>query len=189
MRRVGWIAAALMGLVSASAPASADDAFAVTVSEVGQGAYRVVGAFSVAADPAIAWRVLTDYDRLGAFIPSMKSRLIKREGAQTAMVSQATTTRFLAVSATTTVLLRLREAPPGLIAFVDVSGRDFSRYEGAWRLTPIKGGTRVGYEATAHPRFVPPLIGRSIMQGTVTSLLQDLRQEILRQEIVRRRAG
>lgn len=185
MGRVGWWAPALAGLLfvgamPAGAAATADDGLAVSVAEAGRGAYRVTGAFSVAAPPSVVWAVLTDYDRLGLFIPSMRSQLIRREGADVAFVAQATTTRVMAVSATTRVLLRLEEHPPARIAFADVSGRDFTRYEGAWGITAGAAGTRVDYAAIAEPRFVPPLVGKAIMEGTVRELLRDLRREVMR---------
>lgn len=185
MGRVGWPAPALVGLAAVAglflgAPATADDGLAVSVTEAGRGAYRVTGSFSVTAPREVVWRVLTDYDGLGRFIPSMRSTLVRREGAGVALVSQATTTRVMALPATTRVLLRLRETPPGRIAFADVSGRDFARYEGAWGLTAEGALTRVDYAAIAEPRFVPPLVGQAIMQGTVRDLLRDLRREVIR---------
>lgn len=185
MRRRLLAGGLLVGLTLTGAlPAHSNDGLAVEVAEDGRGAYRVTGAFTVAADHGAVWQVLTDYDRLGQFIPSMKSSLVKREGAHVALVSQATTTRVMAISATTRVLLRLQEAPPHSIRFTDVSGRDFERYQGTWTIEASGEGTRVGYEAAAKPRFVPPLVGKSIMEGTVRGLLQDLRREVLR-----RRAG
>jgi carbon monoxide dehydrogenase subunit G len=179
IRRAAPALLGLMGLLS-GAPATADDAVTVSVAEAGRGAYRVTGTFSVAASRDVVWRVLTDYDGLGRFIPSMRSALVRREGAGLAFVSQATTTRVMGVAATTRVLLRLQETPPGRIAFTDVSGRDFTRYEGAWGLAADEAGTRVDYAAIAEPRFVPPLVGQAIMQGTVRDLLRDLRREVLK---------
>jgi carbon monoxide dehydrogenase subunit G len=180
IRRAALAGLACLSGLLASAPATADDALAVAVADHGRGAYRVTGTFSVAAPREVVWRVLTDYDGLGRFIPSMRSALVRREGAGVAIVAQATTTRVMGVSATTRVRLRLQETPPGRIAFADVSGRDFTRYEGAWGLTAEQGGTRVDYAAIAEPRFVPPLVGQAIMQGTVRDLLRDLRREVLR---------
>lgn len=184
MGAAGRLAPALVGLACLGgalwgAPAAADDTVAVSVAEAGRGAYRVTGTFSVAATPDVVWRVLTDYDGLGRFIPAMRSTLVRREGAGVAIVSQATTTRVMGVPATTRVRLRLQETPPGRIAFADVSGRDFTRYEGAWRLVAEGASTRVDYAAIAEPRFVPPLVGQAIMQATVRDLLRALRREVI----------
>lgn len=174
-----WLAAGIMLAMLPAAPALAEPV-AVEVAETGAGVYTVTGGFTVPAPDDCVWQVLTDYSRLGAFIPSMRSHLLERTGAHSALVAQDTTTTFLAVHQTSRVVLRIEETPRRRIDFTDVARRDFELYRGAWRLELDGAATRVAYMAVAKPRFVPPLMGQPLIKGTVEQLLADLRREMLR---------
>ena len=163
------------------APVVAEDGISVQVSDR-QGVFAIQGGFTVPAEEAGAWRVLTDYDRFGAFIPSMRSNVVERVGGRPALVAQETTTSFLGFSKTNRVVLKVEEEPTRRLRFTDVSGQDFEIYRGTWHLTATGGGTRVRYEAEAKPKFMPPAIGPAIMTETVRGLLRDLRKEVLRRQ-------
>lgn len=180
MRRRAF-ALALGLLALAAATGAAASAVAVRVEEA-RGVYTVQGGFSVSAPDDRVWRVLTDYSRLGNFIPTVRSSTLRRTGPRSVLVAQDTTTTFLAVSRTTRVVLQIDETPFQRLDFTDVSGRDFALYRGAWKIERAGGETRVGYTATAKPRFIPPLVGASLMQDAVTRLLEDLRTEVLRRD-------
>jgi carbon monoxide dehydrogenase subunit G len=181
--RLGPPLIGLAAVLALSPAAVAGDRDAVTVDVVDRGGvFSVTGHFTVAAPDERTWRVLTDYDRFGAFIPTMRSNTVERTGPRSALVEQETTTTFLAFSKTNRVVLKVDEEPYKQLRFTDVSGRDFEVYRGAWRLTSRAGETRVDYQADAKPRFMPPTIGPSIMTRTVRSLLEDLRNEVLRRQ-------
>lgn len=176
MRKV-WTLLALTAL--GAGPAFAAGPVAVEVTERG-GVYTVNGQFEVAAAPAGAWRVITDYDGLGAVVPDMRSRVIARSGPHAARVAQETTTRLWAFSATHRVVLEVAEEPHHRVRFTDVEKRDFLAYEGAWKLEPAGARTRVRYEARVQPRFMPPAVGEAVMASTVRQLLTRLRDEVER---------
>lgn len=169
------------GLLLTAGPAFAgpDDGPSVQVTAGPDGTYTVKGAFMAPVSEAGAWRVLTDYAHMGAFIPAMRSSVVSRAG-RSALIDQATTSWFLSFSKTTHVRLRIEETPFARIDFTDVSHRDFEVYRGAWLLEARPGETRVAYEASAKPRFMPPAIGASVMTETVRALLSDLKAEVLR---------
>jgi carbon monoxide dehydrogenase subunit G len=176
------VALALLLVASAPAGALADDGVVVSLQDAGHGAYTVAGSFSVSAPDACVWSVLTDYDGLGGFIPGVRSAVVKREGAHVALVAQDTTTTFLAVRATSHVVLRVEEEPCRRIAFTDVANRDFDGFTGAWKLERIGPSVRVTYEASARPRFMPPVVGPAIFKSSVAGLLSDLKTEVLRRQ-------
>lgn len=176
---VGW---ALLIAVSVPSGALADDGVSVSVQDAGNGAYAVAGSFSVSAEDACVWAVLTDYDGLGGFIPGVRSAVVKREGAHVALVAQDTTTTFLAVRNVSHVVLRVEEEPYRRIAFTDTANKDFDGFKGAWRLEHAGAEVRVSYEASAKPRFMPPLVGPAIFRTSVAGLLSDLKQEVVRRQ-------
>lgn len=150
------------------------------VAEDGRGAYTVKGSFTVAAPPALAWSVLSDYDQLGDHIPTMRSSVVKRSGAGTALVAQESTVYVLSFPKRLRVLLQVTEEPERRIVFEDVGREDFESYRGVWQLERTPGGTRVDYEASARPRITVPFLGKTLFLETVRGLLGDLRREMLR---------
>lgn len=182
MGRLRALAIAGLAAWSALAPgaiAMGPDGVDVEVAEA-SGGFAVHGRFRVAAGPALAWRVLTDYDGLGRFVPGMRSRLLERSGPRTALVDQETTVAFLGIRRSQRVLLRLDESPNHRLGFDDVAHGDFASYHGAWTLEAGPEGTEVRYEAAARPVWVPPLVGAPVLTGTVETLLGALRREMVR---------
>ena len=171
-----------LGLWIAVSPvAIADDGIKVNVAEEGNGVFIVKGSFTVPAGAsAIAWEVLTDYDKLGTFVPSVKSSIVKPLGPDAMLVSQESTARFMGISKTMRVLLQTQEAPQSKIHFTDVGLKDFEHFIGNWTLLQTPLGTRVEYVASAKPRIYLPVWGGSIMHEMVKGQLTSLKKEILR---------
>lgn len=154
----------------------------VSVSEGDNGLYLVKGTFTVPSDGANAWKVLANYDQLGAYIPSMKSSIVKKQGMPGLFVAQETTAYFLSIPKTTRVVLKIDEAPGTEINFTDVALEDFELFKGTWKLKSQEGITQVSYDASAKPKMSLPFWGKNIFTDTVRSLLTDLRKEIIRRK-------
>ncbi|HEY9898215.1 MAG TPA: SRPBCC family protein [Pantanalinema sp.] len=174
-------------LLGAIAPAlgGSEDSPTAQVAEDGRGVYTVKGSFTVAAPPALAWSVLSDYDQLGERIPSMRSSVVKRSGPTSALVAQESTVYVLAFPKRLRVMLQVTEDPERRIDFEDVAREDFEVYQGAWQLEKTPGGTRVDYVASARPRINVPFFGKSLFLDTVKGLLGDLRREMMRRAMAR----
>lgn len=172
----------VLGLLVAVAPAAlANDGVTVNVAEEGNGVFIVKGSFTVPAGASsVAWEVLTDYDKLGAYVPSVKSSVIKQLGPDAMLVSQESTARFMGISKTMRVLLQTQEAPQSKIHFTDVGLKDFEHFIGNWTVEHLAQGTRVDYVASAKPRIYLPIWGGSIMHEMVKGQLTNLRKEIMR---------
>ena len=188
MIRSSWAAAAAAALaVSMASPADAGDGAAMATSSAlsvsvksASGAYRIEGAFTVEAPPAVVWAVLTDYDRVPSFVSSMRSSTSQRGPSGRLLVTQEAVGRAGPFSRTMHVVLDVTEQVPERIAFRDVCGGSFHSYAGSWTIAPEGTGARVSYTLEARPRSSPPLFAKSIMSANARGLLEQVRTEILR---------
>lgn len=170
-----------LGALLATAPvARANDGVSVKVIEEGNGVFVVRGSFTVPTGSEPVWDVLTDYDKLGTYVPSVKSSVVKQLSPDAMLVAQESTARFMAVSKTMRVLLQTQQAPRSKIFFTDVGLKDFEHFIGNWTIETDAQGTRIDYVASAKPRIYLPIWGGSIMHDMVKGQLTNLKKEILR---------
>ena len=190
IRTVGAAAAAAVLVLSAN-PAVAEERGAawvttvaagpqVSVTGIGNGAYRIEGSFGVNAPPHVAWAVLTDYDNLSSFVSSMRSSSAARPESGRLLVTQEAVGRAGPFSRKLHVVLDVTEQPPDRIEFYDVGGASFQSYVGAWAIDSDGGGARVTYVLDARPRSSPPFFARSILSSNARGLLEQVRLEMLR---------
>jgi ribosome-associated toxin RatA of RatAB toxin-antitoxin module len=129
-----------------------------------------------------AWQVLTDYGRLHEFVPDLRSSaLLSRDGHE-AIVEQRSQSGFLFLSQTIHMIVRVKEQPYSVIDVALVSG-DMRDYSAHWELLPSAqngiGGTHVTFEGMMEPAFfVPPVIGKSIVQVNVKRMVEAVVSEI-----------
>jgi carbon monoxide dehydrogenase subunit G len=155
-----------------------DVALEVTESS---GVYHVRGSFTGEAPLATAWAVLSDYERIGAFVKSIKtSEFVIGPGGER-VLRQDAVVRLFPFRRAMRVELAIAEWPERRIEFRDVLGRDFKHYVGAWTLHAGEEGSAVEYTLEADPTAgLLPLIGRSAMSGNVRDLLTQVRAEMKR---------
>ena len=135
--------------------------------------------FTAAVSSAVAWNVLTDYDHLQAFVTSMRSSRVRSRGDGFLMVEQESVGKALLFKRTFRVLLKVREEPRQSIAFEDVSGVSFARYEGSWTLKETPAGVEVTYRLTAKGGFIAPgFVMRGASRKMVEELLDQVRAEM-----------
>ena len=150
----------------------------VALSKTADG-YQVDASCAVRATRATAWSVLTDYEGIDRFVPSMKVSRVLSRAKDHAMVEQVATARVLLFGRKMRVVLDVREQAPDSIRFVDVEKKDFLVYHGWWRIESRGTETRVIYRVTAKPRFsVPDFVLRSALRSSIQSLLTDVGMEI-----------
>ena len=158
------------------------DANANRVSQDGQSFFAVKASGFVHATPQEAWNVLTDYDRLGEFVPDLLSSRLVTRNAHEAVVEQRSEVRFLFVKHTIDLTVRITEQPFSTID-VALMGGDMQRYSGQWQLAPETRdgvqGTLISYAGTMEPNFfIPPLVGESIARANVRKMVTAVVQEI-----------
>jgi carbon monoxide dehydrogenase subunit G len=145
------------------------------------GLYTVEGMFFTNVPDSVVWSVLTDYDRIGQFVSSIKSSTTTRNGDGQVRIKQQARVGFLFVNRTLQVDLDVEEEFPRRIKFRDAEGKDFHIYIGAWSLGDAEGGTAVRYSLEARPKAaVPHMVARRVMRGDAKELLVQVRDEIAR---------
>lgn len=135
-------------------------------------AYRIAASGDVAAAPALAWRILTDYDHLAEVVPDLKSaRVLARDGDKV-IVEQVGAARFLFFSRDIRLVVQVHEQAPHKIDVSLVEG-DMKVYRSSWELVPLEsGGTRVIYRAAIEPAFyVPQAIGTNLVRQDIARMM------------------
>lgn len=143
------------------------------------GTYHIDGRLVVHASPEQAWGVLTDFDHMASFVPSVHRSAVERVTERGLLLRQVLVGKFAFFSRDVTVLLSVREDPYRAIRFRDVLGADFDLYRGFWRLRKAGDDTVLVYELQAVPKErLPTVIGAATLTGEVTQLLTDVAREI-----------
>lgn len=163
----------LLLLVSSAAGslASPADAAAVSVEVERRGEAIVIEASTrLKSNAATAWRVLTDYDRYGEFVPGvLSSRVVDRRGT-TVTVEQSDEVALWLLRMPLRVTYTIREFPPNRVqSRAAISA--LPPLESSYVLTPIAFGVRLDYVGRIGPGWLLP--GR-IEQGA-------LRRSVVRQ--------
>jgi len=135
--------------------------------------YQIASSGTVAAAPAVVWRILTDYKHLADYLPNLKSaRVVSRDGDKV-IVEQLGTARFLFFSQTIRLLVQVHERAPDRIDISLIDG-DMKVYRASWELSPVVGatGTRVVYNATIAPKFhVPGIVGTNVVRKDIARMM------------------
>ncbi len=145
------------------------------------GSCHVRGVFVVPVSLSVAWQVLTDYDGIGKFVPSVReSRLEPQPDGRRLLRQDAVGSMFL-IHHRVHVLLQLEEDPERRIAFRDILGKDFRSYAGEWRIASDSTLIQVDYELEAEFKSVMlrPFC-RGAMQHAAGDLLEEVRAEMMR---------
>jgi ribosome-associated toxin RatA of RatAB toxin-antitoxin module len=147
-------------LLAASWPAVAAEDLLVEADRQGE-RVSVRARAVVAARAPLVWQVLTDYERLPAFIPGIKRSRVRVREAQRLLVEQAGEARFLLFTLPIEVRLEVVESPPHSVASRAVGG-NLRRMDGRYELQPdeARGTVRLLYSGEIEPDFeLPPLVG------------------------------
>jgi ribosome-associated toxin RatA of RatAB toxin-antitoxin module len=102
------------------------------------------------------WQILTDYEHLSDFIPSLsKSRLIQHPTGGIRL-EQIGAQSFLKIKFCARVVLDMVEQFPHQLSFRMIEG-DFKAFDGSWLLQPCTLGSALGTELCYTVRVLPPL--------------------------------
>jgi len=162
-------------------------AHASRVRRDGMAFFELDASAFIRATPQQAWAVLTDYDRLAEFVPDLlESRVVSRNATE-AVVEQHSAPGFLFVSQSIRLRLRVVEQPLAAIDVALIEG-DMQHYAAQWTLAPERlggiDGTRVSFRGAMEPDFfVPPLVGRPVVQAQVRKMVEAVMAEIERRSM------
>ena len=172
--------AVLLALACAAPSARADDV-KISLTEQTHKANTVEGDFQVKASSTCVWSVLTDYDHIARFVPSMRqSRVTKTRPDGSLLVEQEAVGGVLFFSKKVHLRLEVRRDGEAL-RFKDLLHKDFRRYAGSWMARAAGDQVEVTYRLEAEPDFMTPsaLMRRGLKRGA-KDLLDQVRAEIVR---------
>jgi ribosome-associated toxin RatA of RatAB toxin-antitoxin module len=140
----------------------------------------------LAATPALAWAVLTDYEAYPRFISTMRESKIMSRGPAGTVVEQKGRFGFLFFSQDIEARMLVAEMPPYSIVARSVGG-SFRELLGRYELLPVGGGVRLSYTGRLVPAFgLPPLIGMSIVHYALKKNFTEMVDEIGRRDALAR---
>ncbi len=154
----------------------------VSIEKGPNGSHVVFGWFAIDISSRAAWKILSDYDRLGAYVSSVNlSRKIRYDNGQW-YVEQMMSGKAGPFHKTIHLFLEVEEIIERKIAFRDVSGKSFKSYEGSWEILNADEGIQVLYKLRAAPAFFAPgFIATGAFKRSVALLLMELRDEMIAQ--------
>jgi hypothetical protein len=138
----------------------------------------IEGNFTTTASTSVVMGVLTDYNHLADFVPSLlESNVVGKDETYT-YVKQVGKASFLSFSKEITVILEVEEGTNAL-HFIDIHKTDFKFYNGYWYVSNGK----VYYLLQCEKNFkAPKFISKHVMKKTVKQLLQAVKDEIERRQ-------
>ena len=126
--------------------------------------------------PDQVWSVITDYDRLGRFMPNLQSRTVGGDGSRV-LVQQTATSSFVPLLRFR-ILLEFRRQSPERLAFRRLRG-SLAGFDGFWKVSATPRGAHVRYRLAARHRF--PLPGRLLapaVRADVEKIMPAIRAEL-----------
>ncbi|MBE0623827.1 MAG: SRPBCC family protein [Burkholderiales bacterium] len=180
-RRLRSIALALLCLLATQAKADAEPAIAVDVRMQG-GQVFVDVSFHVRVTPQAAWAVMTDYGHATEFISRLEKSVILSRTDEMLVVSQKGSMGWGPFSVPIETVSEVRLSP-----YQEIRGRMLSgnmkKNQSTTRLIADADGTRVVYHLESIPEiWIPPLIGRALVEFETRARFRQLVGEILRRK-------
>lgn len=138
--------------------------------------------FHVRATPQEAWAVMTDYDHATDFISKLEKSVILSRSDAMLLVSQKGTMGWGPFSVPLETVTEVRLTPYEKLQGRMLSG-NMKKNESTTRLIADAGGTRVVYHLESIPDvWMPPLIGRALVELETRARFRELVGEILRRK-------
>ena len=175
------VAAALLCLLAMDVAADAGDGIDIDVRIQDEQVFVDVN-FHVRATPREVWAVVTDYDHATEFISKLEKSVVLSRSDEMLLVAQKGTMGFgpfsLAIETVTEVRLTPYEQLHGRM----ISG-NMKKNESMTRLVAEADGTRLVYHLESIPDvWLPPIIGRAMVEHETRGRFRQLRDEILRRK-------
>lgn len=152
MRVSSWL---VFAALVAALPAWAAEV-AVRADRAGEAVLVSAEVFVPDADPAVAWSVLTDYDRYSEFVPDLHASRVRSRDAHGLVVEQRGDVRFLFMRQRVEATLAVSEVPLRSVDSVAIAG-SFREFSGRYEIAPSGRGTRFTYAGRIVPGEAAPL--------------------------------
>jgi len=175
------IAVTLFSLSAFHANADSDKAIDVAVRIQGGEVIVDVNCY-VRATPQEAWAVMTDYDHATDFISKLEKSVILSRTDEMFVVSQIGRMGYGPFSVRIEAVTEIRLTPFEEMQARLISG-NMKKNESLTRLIPDASGTRIVYHLESIPdAWVPPIIGRALVEFETRARFGQLLDEILRRK-------
>jgi hypothetical protein len=175
------IAFALIGFLSPQVRADPDQGIDVSVRMQGEEVFVDV-TFHVPVTPQAAWAVMTDYDHATEFISKLEKSVILSRTSDTLLVAQKGSMGWGPFSVLLETVTEVHLIPYEMLRGRMVSG-NMKKNESTTRLIADATGTRVVYHLESIPEvWIPPLIGRAMVEMETRARFKQLVEEILRRK-------
>ncbi|AFZ42984.1 cyclase/dehydrase [Halothece sp. PCC 7418] len=155
------------------------EAVEIQTEEVAKRQRRITSQIAIAHPRESVWKVLTDYESLPEFIPSLeKSQRLEHPEGEKVRLEQVGKQKLLKMNFSARVVLDLEEAHPERIDFEMVEG-DFKAFSGYWFLEPKEKTTQLVYSIFVWPPRTMPvsLIERRLSKDLSLNLVA-IRQRV-----------
>ena len=138
--------------------------------------------FHVRVTPQEAWAVMTDYDHATAFISKLEKSVILSRTDEMLLVSQKGTMGFGPFSLDLETVTEIRLTPFEKMQSRMISG-NMKKSEATTRLIADASGTRVVFHLESIPDvWMPPIIGRALVEFEARARFRQLVEEMLRRK-------
>lgn len=165
------------------APTDSDselEAVKIETEAVAKRQRRITSEISIEHPRELVWQVLTDYESLPDFIPSLeKSQRLEHPSGEKVRLEQIGKQKLFKINFSARVVLDLEETPPERIEFEMVEG-DFKAFSGYWSLDGDQESTRLIYSIFVWPPRTMPvaLIERRLSKDLSLNLVA-IRQRVM----------
>jgi G:T/U-mismatch repair DNA glycosylase len=161
--------------------AESDQAIHVAVRIQGEEAIVDVN-FHVRLTPQEAWAVMTDYDHATQFISKLAKSVILSRTDDLLLVLQKGTIGYGPFSLALETVSEIRLTPFDKMQARLISG-NMNKHDATTWLTPDASGTRVVYHMESIPNvWMPPIIGRALVEFETHARFRQLVEEMLRRK-------
>lgn len=157
------------------------DSVRITTEKRREKGRRILASVTIPQPVERVWQVITDYEHLADFIPSMTSSKLLPNSEGRIRLEQVGTQCFLKVKFCARVVLDMTEKFPHELGFAMQDG-DFKTFEGCWKLQPSDDAqsTYLSYDLSVKPPRAMPagLIEHHLCRNLTLNLLA-IRQRAL----------
>ena len=192
-RPAGFGAALLAGLIAltlnlawptgADAVPQHDTVTAIQIKKSGE-MLIVDVSFAVPATPHESWDVLTDYDHMAQFLPNLQFSKVTESAGNTIQVAQKGKAIYGLLSFSFDTVREVALTPYREIRSHVLSG-SIKHADGITHLIPEGSGTRIEHHSESIPGiWIPPLIGKKIIESEIREQYGEMQKEIMRRKSV-----
>ena len=180
-RRLAQIMAILLCICAAAANADADKSIDVAVIVRDHEIIVDVECY-VRANAQEAWSVITDFDHATRFISKLEKSVILSRGGDMLVLWQKGNMGFGPFSIPSETVAEIRLTPFEKIQSHLLRG-NMKKNEAVTRLIPDAAGTRIVYHLESIPdAWIPPIIGRALVEYETRARFGELLDEMLRRK-------